>query len=232
MIKGKSILGIIPARGGSKGVPRKNIKLLAGKPLIAWTIEEAKKSQYIDRIIVSTDDDEIAKVSRDYGAETPFIRPQELATDEAKSNDIILHTLHWIEHNEKMQYNAFIFLQPTSPFRSTKHIDESIKKFYHDDFSDALVSVKISKDNPYWMKKINSRGYLTNFMSGQKIPTRRQDLPDVYTLNGAIYIASWNFFKNHKNFYASNCQFFLMDKWSSVDIDEEIDFKLAECLIR
>ncbi len=229
-MKQHNMLAIIPARGGSKGLPRKNIRVLAGKPLIAWTIEAAQKSKFIDRIIVSTDDEEIAEVSQNYGAETPFLRPQELATDEAKSDDVILHTLEWIEVNEKTQYESFILLQPTSPLRTHKHIDEAIKKFYDDDNSEALVSVKVPKDNPYWMKKVNSNGYLTNFMNRSTIPTRRQELPEVYSLNGAIYIASWEFFKNHKNFYAGNCQFYKMDKLFSVDVDDELDFLIVEIL--
>jgi len=231
MINGKTVLAIIPARGGSKGIPRKNIKILAGKPLIAWTIEEAKKSNYIDKIIISTDDNEIAKVSSKYGAEVPFIRPALLAKDETATNEVILHAIKWLEKNQNIKLDVLILLQPTSPLRNICQIDSAIERFVSDIYTNCLVSVKEVEENPYWMKIIDDSSYLKNFITKHINYIRRQDLPKMYVLNGAIYIMEVSDFLGYKSFDVDNTIPFIMDTISSIDIDSEIDFKLAEFLL-
>ena len=142
MINGQSILAIIPARRGSKRLPGKNIKILGDKPLIAWTIEAAKNSQYIDHIIVSTDSDKIAKVAKNWGVAVPFERPSYLSTDEASSEDVIVHTLNWIEENEGILFDYFILLQPTSPLRQTKDIDQALELMEKKNASSVVSVVK------------------------------------------------------------------------------------------
>ena len=232
MINGKTVLAIIPARGGSKGIPRKNIKLLAGKPLIAWTIEEAKKSKYIDKTIVSTDSQEIADIAIKYGAEIPFIRPTELAKDETSSSEVIVHAIKWFEKNQNQKFNMLVLLQPTSPFRNVKHIDSTLEIFSSSPNSKSLVSIKEVDENPYWMKIIDEDHYLKNFILKQNNFTRRQDLPKVYILNGAIYIMRIADFMNYKSFDVDNTIPFIMDKKTSIDIDVEEDFVLAENFVK
>jgi N-acylneuraminate cytidylyltransferase/CMP-N,N'-diacetyllegionaminic acid synthase len=232
LINGKTVLAIIPARGGSKGIPQKNIKLLAGKPLIAWTLENAKKSKYIDRIIVSTDSQEIANVSLKYGAEAPFIRPRELAADETPSSEVIVHTIKWFEINRNQKFNVFILLQPTSPLRNGNQIDSALENFISNSNNKCLVSVKEVEESPYWMKIIDDDYYLKNFTLKQNNFTRRQDLPKIYILNGAIYIMTTSDFMNYKSFDVDKTVPFIMDKKSSIDIDNELDFEIAEYLFK
>ena len=232
MINGKTVLAIIPARGGSKGLPGKNIKPLAGKPLIAWTVEEAKKSKFIDRIIVSTDSQEIADVSLKYGAEVPFIRPVELSADNTPSSQVILHSLEWLSINEKIEYSIFILLQPTSPFRNNKHIDEAIEKFIGFPKAKSLVSICVASEHPAWIKKINAENFLESYEVWEKSISRRQELVQLYIVNGAIYIMYSEDFKNRERFDLSECTYYLMDEMSSIDIDNDLDLKFAEFLIK
>ena len=232
MINGKSVLAIIPARGGSKGIPRKNIKPLAGKPLIVWTIEEAKKSKYIDRIIVSTDLQEIASISAKYGAEVPFIRPEELADDETPSSDVIVHAIKWLGINQNQKFDILILLQPTSPLRNATQIDVAFENFISNPSNKCLVSVKEVEESPYWMKIINDDHYLKNFTLKQDNFTRRQDLPKIYILNGAIYIMRTVDFMSCESFDVDNTVPLLMDKKTSIDIDTEDDFVLAEISVK
>ena len=231
MYSGKSILAIIPARGGSKGIPKKNIRDLAGKPLIAWTIEECKKSKYIDRFILSSDNEEIINVARQWGCEVPFIRPPELAQDDTPGNDVIVHALHWFNVNEEKKYDFFVLLQPTSPLRKQTHIDSAIKLFAENKDANSLVSVSEVNEHPFWMKKIDENGYLQDFIDKKENVTRRQDLPKVLSLNGAIYISEISSFIEEPNFYSGNCLGFKMDKKSSLDIDTMLDFEFANSIL-
>lgn len=231
MINSQSILGIIPARGGSKGIPRKNIKSIAGKPLIVWTIDAANSSKYIDRIVVSTDSEEIASVSKKYGADIPFIRPKNLATDKASSEAVIYHTLDFILHNEGKKYDYFILLQPPTPLRTQKHIDESIEKFVNNPQAKSLVSICESLAHPYLMKIINDMGYVQDFIEQSTRIVTRQDLPPVFQLNGAIYIVRSDNFMANKSLYITPTSYYLMDKFSSIDIDDEFDFRIAEDIL-
>ncbi len=227
-----SVLCIIPARGGSKGVVRKNVKNLNGKPLICWTIEEAKKSRYVDRIIVSTDDEEISSISKNSGAEI-IPRPAEIASDNSPIMDTILHSVRILE--ESGYYPDYIMLlQCTSPLRRTEHIDEAIEKLVScKDEADSLVSVVKIEHPPWWYKTIDDAGYMHDFMDYDRIKlSRRQDFPPVYNTNGAIYIAKTEVLKQIKDFELGRPLAYIMDRISSIDIDEEMDFLVAELMMK
>lgn len=230
MIGNKFVVAIIPARGGSKGIPRKNIKNLNGKPLIAYTIDEALKSKYIDRVIVSTEDLEIAEISKSFGAEVPFLRPKELAQDDTPGIEPIIHSINYLVNNENYNFDYVMCLQCTSPLRNSKQIDEAIDEIYKKD-ADSAVSVCESEVNPYWMKVIQD-GKMLDFLNDNKFYARRQDLPIVYRLNGAIYLAKIEIILNKKSWYTNNTVPIIMDKISSIDIDDEIDFKFVEFLLK
>jgi len=227
MINGKSVLAIIPARGGSKGLPRKNILMLAGKPLIAWSIEAAKKSIFIDRCVVSTDDNEIAVVAKEFGADIPFIRPAALATDTANSNDVILHAIGALEEN----YDFVVLLQPTSPIRNYKIIDLGIKRFVQSE-ADSLVSVTVLEHPIEWSFPIENNKIPNQFIKEFQIGNRRQDYPQRYQLNGALYICEIKTFLTSHTFFMDSTFAFQMDNLSSLDIDTVVDIMTAESIIR
>ncbi len=231
MIKGNTVLAIIPARAGSKGILNKNIKLLDGKPLIGWTIDEALKSNYLDNIMVTTDSNEIVEIANKYGAETPFIRPQEYSDDSATGNDVIIHTLKWFdEYGSK--YDFFVYLQPTSPLRKSVHISEVLEMLVNDSLTTSVVSVCESKKHPFWMKKIDNDGYLEDFLKPIELYPNRQDLPKVFSPNGAIYASNWNVYLEDKSFYKKRCLPYVMDEKSSIDLDTINDWEYAEYLLR
>ncbi|WP_040758352.1 cytidylyltransferase domain-containing protein [Sporosarcina newyorkensis] len=221
MINGKKVVAVIPARGGSKGVLRKNLRNLAGKPLIAWTIEAAAKSKYLDRILLSSDDNEIIELAKSYGCEVPFVRPAHLATDDAISADVILHALDAIT-----PYDYVIMLQPTSPLRTTEDIDLCIETLVNKK-AKSCVSISESSESPYWMFKLDDEAKIDAFVKEEIIP-RRQDLPIVYSLNGAVYIAEINWFKKKKTFLTNETVGFIMPRNRSYDIDTNEDFLMCE----
>jgi len=222
------ILAIIPARGGSKGVKDKNIRILNGKPLIAWTIEEAKKSKCIDRLIVTTDDDRIAKIAREYGADVPFKRPAELATDTTPGIEPVLHAIKHLKAYDHYDSDYVMLLQCTSPLRNVRHIDEAIDLLLKSD-ADSLASVTKLEHPPHWNKVIDENGFLQDFIEyNSHKKARRQDFEDVYRLNGAIYISNTNLVMSEKNLLVGDIFPFIMDGRESVDIDEEFNFQLAE----
>lgn len=232
MYKGKNILGLIPARGGSKGLPRKNIKPLLGKPLIAWTIEQALASRYLDRLVVSTDDKEIAEISKKYGADVPFMRPKELAKDNAKGIDVVLHAIYWLKENDnRRQYDLIILLQPTSPLKTTEDIDKAIELLFLKE-AKAIVSVCEVDHHPLWANTLPEDGCMKDFIKQEIMNKNRQELPVFYRLNGAIYLAYCNYIKKQKSFFGEKTFAYIMPKSRSVDIDDEIDFKLAEILMK
>jgi len=232
MYKSKNILGLIPARGGSKGLPRKNIKLLLGKPLITWTIEQALASKYLDRVVVSTDDKEIAEISKKYGAEVPFLRPRELATDEAKGIDVILHAINWLKENDKQkQYELIILLQPTSPLRTREDIDKAIEFLFLKE-AEAIVSVCEVDHHPLWANTLPEDGCMKDFIRQEIMNKNRQELPVFYRLNGAIYIAYCDYLQKQKSFFGKKTFVYIMPKSRSMDIDDEVDFKLAQILVK
>ena len=232
MYKGKTILGLIPARGGSKGLPRKNIKPLLGKPLIAWTIEQALASKYLDKVVVSTDDEEITKISKKYGAEVPFMRPKELAEDNAKGIDVVLHAMDWVKENDtRKQYDLIMLLQPTSPLRTKEDIDKAIELLFLKE-AKAIVSVCEVDYHPLWSNTLPEDGCMKNFIRQEIMNKNRQELPLFYRLNGAIYLAYCDYIKEQKSFFGEKTFACIMARERSIDIDNEIDFKLTEILIK
>lgn len=225
-------LAIIPARGGSKGIPRKNITMLNGKPLIYYTIQAAKKSEDLNDIVVSTDDYEIAKIARDLGALVPFIRPQNLATDEAESAPVIEHALNFMEEKRGFEYDAILMLQPTSPLRTSEHINGSIKLFGSKD-CDSLVSiVSVGGNHPLRMKTL-SDGRLLNYVDqGFWNMMPRQSLPDVYIRNGSIYLIKRDAFMQSKQLIGKSCLGFPMSEFDSINIDSPIDLKIADLILK
>ncbi|OCL27626.1 acylneuraminate cytidylyltransferase [Orenia metallireducens] len=229
MIDNREVLSIILARSGSKGISQKNIKKLKGKPLISYTIEEAIKSKYIDRVIVSTDDFEIRKVAKQCGAEVPFIRPKELATDEATSEDAMIHAINWLKLNEKYKSDYVILLQPTSPLRKVQDIDGAIEKFARSN-GDSLLGLCEANKHPYWMMEVKNEEAFY-FISEIGKYTRRQDLPKIYNINGAIYITKTKLFLQTKCRWCGKIIPYVMPKERSIDIDDMLDWKLAELLL-
>lgn len=228
MYKGKSILAVIPARGGSKGVPRKNIRQLAHQPLIAWSIEAGKKSKYVDRLIVSTEDEEIAEIARRYLAEVPFLRPKELALDNSTSAETIIYTIEEIFRRDNTKYDYLLLLQPTSPMRNEIHIDEAIE-FLLDKEKEALVSITELEHPVYWNRMVDDSNRLLPFLQYDKQKKyRRQDFEKIYRLNGAIYLIHTETFLRCESFETDNTLSYIMDRKSSVDIDSIEDFELAE----
>lgn len=222
MINGKTVLGIIPARGGSKGIPRKNIKLICGKPLISWTIVEAMKSMYLDRLILSSDDDEIINVAREWGCEAPFKRPDVLAKDDTPGTETVIHAINTLPE----KYDFICLLQPTSPLRKVTHIDGAIEKCITNN-AESCVSVTKADKHPYWMYEICDEGFLKPLIESEFI-YNRQELSSLYVLNGAIYIIKAEQIIKSKTFINENTLGFIMDKKYSTDIDEQLDFETAE----
>lgn len=224
-INNQSVLAIIPARGGSKGLPGKNIKPLAGKPLIAWTIEAAQQSQYIDKVILSSDDEQIIETAKQYGCEVPFIRPTELASDTATSIDVVLHALENVS-----AHDLIILLQPTSPLRDAHDIDAALEYMVEKN-ADSCASVCTPDKSPYWMYHTNDNGTLIPLINTELNANQRQQLPAVYALNGAIYINQTLQIQKTRKFVDSNTVAFSMSKTHSVDIDDFEDFQVAKCLL-
>ena len=218
---------IIPARGGSKGIPGKNIKLLNGKPLIQYTIEAALKVTNRKNIIVSTDCYNIKLVVEKLGIEIPSLRPKELATDTSGTREVILYELDTLEKKGK-NFSHLILLQPTSPFRTGRHIFEALDLF--DDSLDMIVSVKETKANPYFtLKEEDQNGFLIQSKLSSAI--RRQDVPKVWELNGAIYIINTSSLQKHQLYEFKKVRKYLMDEESSFDIDTPFDWRIAEAIL-
>ncbi len=216
-------MALIPARGGSKGIPRKNIKDLCGKPLIAYSIEAGLNSKYIDSVVVSTDDSEIAEVSKRFGAEVPFIRPEELASDTAKTLDVVLHAIKEME-SKGSTFDTFVLLQPTQPLRTAADLDAAIEK-YMENGCISMVSVSPVNDHPILIRTIEEDRLkpLLNCSS----TCRRQDMPKYYRVNGCIYINEISEIDTNTSFN-DNVLPFVMEPSHSVDIDELSDFELAK----
>ncbi len=230
MFKDEKVLAIIPARAGSKRLPKKNILNFSGQPLISWTIEAAIKSEVIDRIIVSTEDEKIADISIKYGAEIPFLRPKNLAGDRTSSIDVVLHTLNRLEENNEY-YKYVILLQPTSPLRTSQHINEAFE-FMNYKKAKSVTSVCLEEHHPFWSNTLPEDKSMESFIDTGLQNKRSQDLEKYYRLNGAIYICETKLLQTEKKFIASSdCYAFIMPQDESVDIDSIKDFKLAELLL-
>ena len=221
------IIAIIPARSGSKGIPRKNIRLLAGKPLIGYSIEATLTSK-IDIVIVSTEDEEIAEISRKYGAEV-IDRPEELARNETPTIDVIFHVLEILKM-KNYKPDIVVLVQPTSPLRNAEDIGNAINLFLDSD-CESVVSVCEVEHPPYWSFRIDG-GFLKSLFDKRYLRMRRQDLEKVYIPNGAIYVSAPQTLYEYKSFYCNHIIPYIMPIERSVDIDNEVDFILAELLLR
>lgn len=220
---------IIPARGGSKGIPHKNIKLLNGKPLICYSIDIARQYTTDDNICVTTDDNEIISVVEQYGLKVPFVRPAELATDTASSNDVLVHALNFYE-TQGRQVDVIILLQPTSPFRKVSFVKEAVELYNAD--LDMVVSVKETSANPYYnCFEEDKNGFLSISKSIGHPITRRQDAPKVWEYNGSIYVINPTSLKDNGMQHFTRVKKYPMSELYSVDIDCPFDWKVAELLL-
>jgi CMP-N,N'-diacetyllegionaminic acid synthase len=226
------ILGIIPARGGSKGVPGKNIKLLNGKPLFQFTSEIALKSKYLTDLILSSDDNQIISVAESLGVKAPFIRPTALAEDQTPTIDVIIHALEWYE-NLGIFFDAVCLLQVTSPFRTLVFLDKAIEKFIASG-CDSLVSVqKVPHEyNPHWTFEVNPEGNLKIATGEEKIISRRQDLPEAYHRDGSIYIMKTEVLLKQHSLYGRSTSFIESTPELYINIDTLADWEKAELMIK
>ena len=225
------LLFLIPARGGSKGIPKKNIADVGGRPLIAWSIEAGLGAHHRGRIIVSTDSAEIADVARGCSAEVPFLRPAEFSNDDATSLDMALHSLTWLEKNENYRPAYLVLLQPTSPLREPGDIDAAIEIAMVKD-ADAVVSVSPASSHPYWTKTLGSDGQLQDFMRPPKPSMRRQELPEVFALNGAIFLIRPEVLAAKRTWYPEGTYGYVMPPERALDIDTPWDLRLADLVMR
>jgi CMP-N,N'-diacetyllegionaminic acid synthase len=219
------VMGLITARGGSKGLTRKNLLEVDGKPLISWTIDAALDSNILDRVFVSSEDDEILGASRMLGCEVPFVRPSHLATDEASSIEVVLHAIEQLPG-----FDYVVVLQPTSPLRTAVHIDEAFAAMKSVN-APSCVSVCRAQESPYWMYQLNDQQKLVPVVSSPEVISRRQDLPIAYKLNGAIYIAKIDWLLETRVFISEASVGYVMNTQDSLDIDSSDDFRIFRNLV-
>lgn len=230
MIGQYRVTALIPARGGSKRLPRKNVKSLCDKPLIAWSIETAKTSKYIDRVIVSTDDDEIKQVSEQYGAEVPFLRPEHLSNDHASTFDVIQHSIRFVRLDQENE--LIVLLQPTSPLRLVSEVDAALE-FFLTKNAKGVVSISETEHSPMWSNTLPENGCMSDFIRPEVQGKRSQDLPKFFRLNGSIYIyETLSLLEQGKIFFNESVYGFETSSETSVDIDTALDFKIAEGILR
>lgn len=225
------ILAIIPARGGSKGIPRKNIKVLGIKPLIVYSIESAKQSKLLTEFVVSTEDEEIASVAKKYGSNVPFVRPLELSQDNTPTIDVVQHVINEYEKQNQF-FDAVLILQATCPFRTENEIDECIEIFMNQN-TDSLISVKEVPDhfNPHWVFEANEKGNLKIATGEDKIIPRRQELPKAFVRDGSIYITKISVIKEQNSLFGKSIAYRLSTNLKHINIDTISDWEEAERII-
>lgn len=229
MIESNTILCLMLARGGSKGIPNKNLKLLCGKPLIYYTIKAVKDSKIFDRFILSTDSPEIAHVAEAYGVEVPFLRPKELAQDNSIFRDAIVHALKWIERHDK-KYDLVQYVYPTTPLKTKDDILNGFE-ILQEKKVDMVISVCEDAHTPFWSNVLPQNNSMKDFVP-KKYQKNRQELPMTYRVNGCIFIAKWDVFYYKQNWFDQDTYAYIMPKERSIDIDSPLDFKLAELLMK
>jgi len=232
MFKNKTFLAIIPARGGSKGLPRKNIKELNGKPLIEWSIKTGLKSKYLDEVVVSTDDQEIADIAQQHGAKIPFLRPVYLANDTATSFDAIKHTIDFYKNTLNKEFDYIVLLEPTSPLRTIDDIDKAIEQLLESDASSIVGICKTEDQNPAFLVNKNAQGFIQGYENKDMKVLRRQDIQDVYFFEGTIYISATKTLLNTKTFYHKNTIGYEVPKYKSLEIDDMDDFIMVEAMMK
>ena len=232
MHKPSRVLGVIPARGGSKGVPQKNTRLVGGKPLICYTIETALACPALERVVVSTDDAHIAEIASATGAEVPFLRPAELAGDTTHTPPVIAHTVRYLEEHEGYTVDLVVTLQPTSPLRRTEHISKAVETLQQDTSLDSVMSVCQAESSPFWMLKLEA-GRLTPFVNSTEdyFLLERQQLPPVYRPNGAVYVTRRELLLTAGVVIGKRVGAVIMDTESSLDVDTPRDLQLLEFVL-
>jgi len=227
------VLGVIPARGGSKGLPRKNLRPLLDKPLVAWTIEHALQSRSLSRVVVSTDDPEIAAEARARGAPPPFIRPGELAEDETPMIDVLLHALDWFEARGET-FDVLALMEPTSPLRKAGDVDAAIEVLSRESATaDSLVSVgEIHLENPHLAKRIEG-GFVRPYVTEHAATfTRRQELPTAFFPYGVVYLSKVASLRERKTFYHDRTVPYLLERWQNYEVDDLLDLHVVETILR
>ncbi|MDY6876676.1 MAG: acylneuraminate cytidylyltransferase family protein [Chloroflexota bacterium] len=226
-----TVLGLITARGGSKSIPRKNIAQVGGKPLIAWTIGAAFESYSLSRVIVSTDDAEIAQVSREWGAEVPFMRPAELAQENSPHMDVVVHAVEWLMTHKDYCPDYVMLLQPTSPLRTAEDIDAAVALAAQRNV-DRVASVSESPAHPYLIKQITEEGNLVDFVDKPEGYLPRQSFPSVYVVNGAIYLGRRKALLRERTWYTNRTYPYIMPPEHSLDVDTPWDLYLADLILK
>ncbi len=226
MIEGKTLLGIIPARGGSKGVPRKNLREVGGRPMIAWGIEAAARSRYLDRTVVSTEDAEIAEVARRHGGDVPLMRPAELARDDSPLEPAILHMLDSLPDS----YDYLVLMEPTVPLKSAEDIDGCISLCLARD-APACVAVSEPPQPPHWMVTLDARQRIEFVLGTETLSLRRQELPKAYTVSGAAYVARTEFYRAKRTFFDARTVGYVTPPWRSWDVDTELDLAVVNAIL-
>jgi len=230
MYKDKKVLAIIPARGGSKGLKDKNIRPLLNKPLIAWSIEQAKESAYLDEVFVSTDSLQIAEVATKYGIKVPSLRPDELSSDTASSMDVILYTIDILEEIGK-KFDIVIMIEPTSPLRETKDIDRSIEMLVDSNEAESIVGIcEAEGAHPDFLVKLHN-SFLTPYINKDFTVKRRQDITPMYFFEGTVYTSFVDSIKKRKNFYHEKTQGYVVPKWKCFEVDDITDFVIIEAIL-
>lgn len=233
MYKNKTFLAIIPARGGSKGLPGKNIKVLCEKPLIAWSIEAGLKSNYLDEVMVTTDCEDIAEVAKQYGANVPFLRPNELAGDSATTFDAIKHTIDYYKNELKKEFDYIVLLEPTSPLREEGDIDKMIEKIIkNEDNFDSIVSIGEVTEHPSIMKQIVNENNISPFCTELEQTTRRQDNKKAYFPYGVAYIVKTKSLLEEETFYTARNTFYEIKRYQCYEIDDIYDFLAIENIMK
>jgi CMP-N,N'-diacetyllegionaminic acid synthase len=229
-----SIVALIPARGGSKGISRKNIKNLNGKPLIAYTIDAALSSDIIDRTIVTTDDEEIAQISMEYGAEVPYIRPKELAGDTVRDFPVIKHAIDYLNEYEKQKVKIVVWLRPTSPVRIFGEINAVVKKLIENTSADCVRTTRPAVYPPFWMKRINENGYLEPYHSHVEkyVSSRRQELPQIVMCDGSIEAVRVESIIKQGEFPPKRKLPYYRDNLPFIDLDTEEDWAFCEYFMK
>ena len=231
MYKGKTFLVIIPARGGSKGLPGKNIKDLNGKPLIAWSIEAAFGSKYSDEIMVTTDNEDIAHIATKFNASVPFLRPAYLATDKTTTFDAVKHSINFYKDNLKFFFDYIVLLEPTSPLRTSIDIDLAIEKLLSSKASAIVGICKTESQNPAFLVVKDSDNFISGYEDKDMKVKRRQDIKDVFFLEGSLYISQIDEYLKNETFYHEDTIGFEVPKYKSLEIDDIYDFTMIEAIM-
>ncbi len=232
MIGAKSVIAIIPARAGSKGLPGKNVRPLCGKPLLAWSIESALKSRYVDEVLVSTDGDEIAGVAAKFGAKVPFRRPAELSGDEATTLSAVEHALAYYQREFDRRFDLLVLLEPTSPLREDDDVDSMLERLVARwDSFDSIVSLGEVREHPSIMKRLRGET-IAPYCEGLSQTTRRQDNPPAYFPYGVAYIVKVDSLLRERKFHTERCCYYLIKRYQGYEIDDLHDFLCVEAVMK